>query len=256
MEYCYSSQGTWNLAFDNHGLAEFVPVADLKAVRWGPYTVHDGIYDLTVGADKMHITVGSDDAMDWASGEHHGKMKCSFTTNDKPSWWIDPATLPPVAPAPPPVVAPAPVAIAPEPLAPAPAAKDPQVKPAQAASRLPLLFANNGAYVAVSIGSTAANMLVDTGATGMTVSESVANALIANGQATSAPSETMVLAGGGKQEFRTLTISAVTVGGHVVRNVHAGVTPDGADMLLGLGVLAQLTPKFAINVANSTLDFE
>jgi hypothetical protein len=29
----------------------------------------------------------------------------------------------------------------------------------------------------------------------------------------------------------------------------------GADMLLGLGVLAQVSPKFAINVATSTLDF-
>ena len=42
----------------------------------------------------------------------------------------------------------------------------------------------------------------------------------------------------------------------MVRNVHAGVVPDGADMLLGLRVLAEVSPKFAINVATSTLDFQ
>ena len=53
-----------------------------------------------------------------------------------------------------------------------------------------------------------------------------------------------------------MTISSVTIGGHVVRNVRAGVVRDGADMLLGLGVLVQVSPKFAINVATSTLDFD
>jgi hypothetical protein len=122
--------------------------------------------------------------------------------------------------------------------------------------RLPITFGNSGAYIAVSIGTTAATMLVDTGATGMTVSESIANQLIASGQATSAPAETVGLAGGVKQEFRQVNISSVTVGGHVVTNVHARVVPDGADMLLGLGVLAKVSGKFAINVANSTLDFD
>jgi clan AA aspartic protease (TIGR02281 family) len=125
-----------------------------------------------------------------------------------------------------------------------------------ASMRLPITFGHSGAYVAVSIGTTAATMLVDTGATGMTISESIADQLIASGQATSAPSETVTLAGGVKQEFRQVNISSVTVGGHVVNNVHAGVTPDGSDMLLGLSVLAQVAPKFAINVANSTLDFD
>ena len=148
----------------------------------------------------------------------------------------------------------------------APAAAPPQVVATNAAPaptytspasmRLPIMFGNSGAYVAVSIGTIAANMLVDTGATGMTVSASIADQLIASGQATSAPSETVTLAGGVKQEFRQVNISSVTVGGHVVNNVHAGVTPDGSDMLLGLSVLAKVSGKFAINVANSTLDFD
>ena len=129
--------------------------------------------------------------------------------------------------------------------------------PASSASlRLPIMFGSSGAYVAVSIGTIAANMLVDTGAIGMTVSASIANQLIANGQATERPAEIVGLAGGVKQEFRQVDISSVTVGGHVVPNVHAGVMPDGSDMLLGLGVLAQVSGKFAINVPNATLDFD
>jgi hypothetical protein len=143
--------------------------------------------------------------------------------------------------APPPVIASAPT---------------PAYAPSPAGMHLPLTFARSGAYVAVSIGTTAAIMLVDTGATGMTVSESIANQLLASGQATSAPSETVTLAGGVKQEFRQVDINSVTVAGHVVNNVHAGVVPDGSDMLLGLGVLAKVSNKFAINVANSTLDLD
>ena len=127
---------------------------------------------------------------------------------------------------------------------------------APATNRLPITFARSGAYVAVSIGTMPETMLVDTGATGMTVSASIADQLIASGQATEAQAETVTLAGGVKQEFRQVDINSVTVAGHVVNNVHAGVVPDGSDMLLGLGVLAKVSNKFAINVANSTLDLD
>ena len=121
---------------------------------------------------------------------------------------------------------------------------------------MPITFSKGGAYVAVSIGTMPATMLVDTGATGMTVSETIANWLVANGQATNGSTDHATLAGGVQKDFRGIDIGSVSVGGHVVRNVHAGVVPDGADMLLGLGVLAEVSPKFAINVATSTLDFQ
>ena len=127
---------------------------------------------------------------------------------------------------------------------------------APATNRLPITFAHAGAYVAVSIGTMPETMLVDTGATGMTVSASIADQLIASGQATEAQAETVTLAGGVKQAFRQVDINSVTVARHVVNNVHAGVTPDGSDMLLGLSVLAKVSNKFAINVANSTLDLD
>ena len=122
--------------------------------------------------------------------------------------------------------------------------------------KVPITFSKGGAYVAVSIGTMPATMLVDTGATGMTVSETIANWLVANGQATNGSTDHATLAGGVQKDFRGIDIGSVSVGGHVVRNVHAGVVPDGADMLLGLGVLAGVSPQFAINVATSTLDFQ
>jgi predicted aspartyl protease len=123
-----------------------------------------------------------------------------------------------------------------------------------AIDKVPITFSKGGAYVAVSIGTMPATMLVDTGATGMTVSETIADWLVANGQATNGSIDHVTLAGGVQKDFRGIDIGSVTVGDHVVRNVHAGVVPDGADMLLGLGVLAQVSPKFTINVATSTLD--
>jgi predicted aspartyl protease len=120
---------------------------------------------------------------------------------------------------------------------------------------VPITFGKGGAYVAVSIGNMPATMLVDTGATGMTVSETIANWLVANGQATNGKTDHATLAGGVQKDFRGIDIGSVSFGGHVVRNVHASVVPDGADMLLGLGVLAEVSPRFSINVATSTLDF-
>jgi hypothetical protein len=72
---------------------------------------------------------------------------------------------------------------------PAPAPAVTTIVPAPTSStidKVPITFGKGGAYVAVSIGTMPATMLVDTGATGMTVSETVANWLIANGQATEA----------------------------------------------------------------------
>jgi hypothetical protein len=181
-----------------------------------------------VGPSRGHSSVKLNGK--WRPMQCGGFQATSVATNDPA-----PAYVPPAAPA---DVAP------------------PTYASAPASLRLPIAFGNSGAYVAVSIGTIAANMLVDTGATGMTVSESIADSLIANGQATEAAAEMVGLAGGVKREFRQVDISSVTVGGHVVTNVHAGVVPDGSDMLLGLGVLAKVSGKFAINVANSTLDFD
>ena len=52
----------------------------------------------------------------------------------------------------------------------------------------------------------------------------------------------------------TIIIDTVTIGGHVLRDVPAGVTPDGADMVLGLPVLNQIG-RFTIDSVNHKLIF-
>jgi predicted aspartyl protease len=50
--------------------------------------------------------------------------------------------------------------------------------------------------------------------------------------------------------------SSCRVASRTIQNVHGHVAPDGSDMLLGITVLARLSPKFAINTAASTLDLD
>ena len=41
----------------------------------------------------------------------------------------------------------------------------------------------------------------------------------------------------------------------MLHDIYAGVSPNGADMLLGFAVLTQVSGKFAINANTNTLDF-
>jgi clan AA aspartic protease (TIGR02281 family) len=110
--------------------------------------------------------------------------------------------------------------------------------------------------VAVSLGTLPVAMLVDTGATNMTVTQSIAYQLLASGQATRAADSTMTMADGSARQQQAIIINTMTIGGHVLHTVWATVSPNGADMLLGFSILNRVSGKFAINVANSTLDFE
>jgi predicted aspartyl protease len=82
-------------------------------------------------------------------------------------------------------------------------------------------------------------VLIDTGATSLTVTEPFAQKLLAQGFAHEGPGETVKLADGSERDGRTVIIGTVTIGSHVLRDVCAGVTPDGADMLLGLPLLTR-----------------
>lgn len=109
-------------------------------------------------------------------------------------------------------------------------------------------------YAYVDIGPWPQRVLIDTGATSLTVTEPLAQRLLAQGFAHEGPEVTTTLADGSEREERTVLIDSVTIGSHVLRDVRAGVTPDGADMLLGLPVLNQIGP-FKIDSANHKLTF-
>jgi clan AA aspartic protease (TIGR02281 family) len=109
-------------------------------------------------------------------------------------------------------------------------------------------------YAYIDIGPWPQRVLLDTGATNLTVTEPLAERLLAQGFAHEGPEVTVTLADGSERDGRTIIIDAVTIGSHVLRDIHAGVTPDGAEMVLGLPVLNQIG-RFTIDSANHKLIF-
>ena len=63
------------------------------------------------------------------------------------------------------------------------------------------------------------------------------------------------MADGSTHANKTISIATVTIGGHVLHNVHAGIDPDGAPLLLGFTILRQISPKFSIDTAAGVLTF-
>jgi clan AA aspartic protease (TIGR02281 family) len=98
------------------------------------------------------------------------------------------------------------------------------------------------------------SFMLDTGASDMTVRESVAQLLVRSGHAFEGESIPVVLADGSHHTVPTVVIDRVTVGSHTVENVVASVSPDRAMMLLGLSVLTRIGP-FAVDAPHLTLTF-
>jgi Aspartyl protease len=82
-----------------------------------------------------------------------------------------------------------------------------------ASDRVPVSVINNQAHIAVSLGSLPVPMLVDTGCTYMTVTESIADQLLASGQATRAEDGQSTLADGSTHTQASIIINNMTVGG-------------------------------------------
>ena len=152
----------------------------------------------------------------------------------------------------PPVVASAP--------APAPAVKTivPASAPTQTASdHVPFIYAQGGMHISASLSGYPVTMVIDTGATALTVPETLASRLVANGQAIwTGDIVEVTLADGSTRKEREISINTLTVGSHTIQGALGHVSPDGSDLLLGITVLARLSPKFAINTQLSTLDFD
>jgi len=140
----------------------------------------------------------------------------------------------------PPVVAQAP--------APAPASS-------QVGDSMPITVIGTHAAAPVVLGSMPVTTMIDTGCTDLSITQTIADRLIASGQATYAASRTYVLADGSSHENRTISIATITIGGHVLHDVLAGVDPDGAPLLLGFNVLQLISAKFSIDTAAGVLTF-
>lgn len=121
---------------------------------------------------------------------------------------------------------------------------------------LPITMDHDRATAAILVRSTPVTMLIDTGANEMSVTEAVANTLIANHEAVEDQPSHITFADGSTKDERTIKINTVTVAGRQVHGVYAGVTPNNASMLLSLDVLNQVGSKFSIDRAKSEMAFE
>ena len=224
-----NNHNEWTLTTDTHSdKSSFWQNIANSGVREGTYMVTEG-YTIVRFYDGW-MRIAPTGAGDWNLGKLSGTITCL----DKSAPVVANAPAPTAVP---PVVAPAPAV-------------------ATALGSVPISFNGMGAEVAVSVGTMPVTMVVDTGAQTLTVTETVANWLLSNGQATrGTTSDKFKVAGGEQKEFKSVEINTINVAGHELHKVHANVVPDGASMLLGLPILAGLTPKIAIDFTNATMTF-
>jgi predicted aspartyl protease len=105
--------------------------------------------------------------------------------------------------------------------------------------------------LAVGLGGNSYPFTLDTGATDMSVTWSIADQLVRGGEAVLGRDVPSTLADGSQQINHTIIIHSVTIGGRTVHDVVEGVTPDGGMMLLGMSILNPLGAS--INVTSHTL---
>jgi hypothetical protein len=115
----------------------------------------------------------------------------------------------------------------------------------------------NNQLIHVSVGTASYNMTLDTGASNMTVSAAVADWLVSTGQATELTAGKSAMADGRESVDRRISIASVTLAGHTIHDVMAGVIAPGqadGDMLFGLGALKRFG-KFTVDSDNHQLTF-
>ena len=109
-------------------------------------------------------------------------------------------------------------------------------------------------FAQVTLGDQPVLMQIDTGATTMLITQSMAETLLSTGQADAGPDATYTMADGRKTPARQVIIHEVRIGSHVLDNVIAGVGPDNAMTLLPFSVLNRVG-RFTIDTTDNKLIF-
>jgi gag-polyprotein putative aspartyl protease len=243
---CRDDSADWTLSLSTAGDGKAQFWKDSAArVRRGTYRQQGDDVIAHLEDITLHLWVASGSAS-WTAGKDRGVMSCRWVSYDKLARWQDGPS------APTPFIPPAAVALAPEP----PPYAPPPPTSSGVSDTVPLTMRGNAAYLMAVVGGERVEMLLDTGATEMTIHESLAERLVASGRAEIGPDGTMSLADGSTHPARHVIIHRLTVAGHTVTDVIAGIEPDGADMLLGVGVLRGMAGRAAVDFANSRLIFE
>jgi clan AA aspartic protease (TIGR02281 family) len=131
----------------------------------------------------------------------------------------------------------------------------PAPAPSQGGDSMPITVIGTHAAAPVVLGSMPVTMMIDTGCTDLSITQTIADRLVSSGQATYDEDVEYTMADGSTHTNKTISIATVTIGGHVLHNVHAGIDPDGAPLLLGFTILQQISPKFSIDTAAGVLTF-
>jgi clan AA aspartic protease (TIGR02281 family) len=129
--------------------------------------------------------------------------------------------------------------------------------PQDAADAVPIYLYDGGrsVWVDVQLGSLNQRMLIDTGATSISIQKSVANDLLRRGEASLDDPGQVMIADGSTHSVSLIHIDTVRVGNKVPHDVIAGVSPEQASPLLGFPVLNQ-AGRFTIDTRNRQLIFD
>ncbi|RBP14359.1 clan AA aspartic protease (TIGR02281 family) [Roseiarcus fermentans] len=132
---------------------------------------------------------------------------------------------------------------------------DPGRAPARPApTTTPIYLDRDGrtARVDVQLGSITKRMVIDTGATGLSIPAWIAERLLWRREAVEAQSAVMTLANGREELRQGVKLWSVTVGGRTLLDVYATVAPHEAEPLLGFPVLNQ-AGRFTIDTVAGLL---
>jgi predicted aspartyl protease len=110
----------------------------------------------------------------------------------------------------------------------------------------------NAIHVTVTIGGVPNDLLLDTGAAMSSVTASLADGLIARGEAHELAPTKFTMANGSSEHERVISVNSI--GSHTRTKVSMSVGPDGSMLLLGLPVLNAIG-KFTIDAGSSQLIF-
>jgi clan AA aspartic protease (TIGR02281 family) len=130
-------------------------------------------------------------------------------------------------------------------------------RPQDAADAVPIYLDDGGrsVWVDVQLGSLSQRMLIDTGATSISIQKSVANDLLRRGEASLDDPGQVMIADGSTHAVSLIQIDTVRLGNKVLHEVIAGVSPEQASPLLGFPVLNQ-AGRFTIDTKNRQLIFD
>jgi clan AA aspartic protease (TIGR02281 family) len=277
VDQCSPNQGKekWFLIFDTQTSTTNFSRAGSDKPRVGAYTMSDGITYTNVTNDaaapmdlKLRPNHDPDGkpVLEWTSGGEESTMLCDFLYEKDytPANWV---SLPGTFEAPPPVVAEAPQS-APTCMSGTPSYPKcddtvPQtIIPPNATASVPptsgfivdlIPDGVGGHKIDVILGTnTPVTMVLDTGATMVSLPQNIADQLVNIGEATVVGTLPFTIANGTTSTQNVIDVGKLTIGGKTIYHVQAGVGGEGSSILFGTNVLNRFG-KFTIDVRNHQL---